>query len=77
MERSLMLPEWLSRISLPLACIDKVSSAGICPIFVKKFAAQSKTKIDDIIVDMIEEPAILLIVLFGFWVGGSWVMGYG
>ena len=37
--------------------------------FVKKIAARSKSKVDDIIIDMIEEPAILLIVLFGFWLG--------
>jgi MscS family membrane protein len=34
---------------------------------VKKVAAKSKSKIDDIIVDMVEEPSIVLLVLLGFW----------
>ncbi len=37
--------------------------------FVKKFAAKSKTRIDDIIVDMLEEPVILGLTIFGLWYG--------
>ena len=36
---------------------------------VKKLAQKSKTKLDDILLDMIDDPAILLIVIFGFWFG--------
>lgn len=36
---------------------------------VKKLTQKSKTKLDDILLDMIDDPAILLIVIFGFWIG--------
>ncbi len=36
---------------------------------VKKLAQKSKTKLDDILLDMVDDPAILLIVIFGFWYG--------
>jgi len=34
---------------------------------VRKFTKASETKLDDIIVDLIEEPAVVIITLFGFW----------
>ena len=34
---------------------------------IKKLTAKTKTKLDDIIVDQIEEPALLAIILFGIW----------
>ncbi|MBT5021737.1 mechanosensitive ion channel [Candidatus Woesearchaeota archaeon] len=34
---------------------------------VKKFASKTKTKLDDIIVDMIEEPIVFALTLFGIW----------
>lgn len=36
---------------------------------VKKLTSKTKTKIDDIIVDMIEEPIVLAITIFGLWYG--------
>ncbi len=36
---------------------------------VKKITAKTKTKIDDIIVDMIEEPIVLALTILGFWYG--------
>ncbi|MCB9361712.1 MAG: mechanosensitive ion channel family protein [Flavobacteriales bacterium] len=36
---------------------------------VKKITSKTKTKIDDIIVDMIEEPIVLAITIFGLWYG--------
>ena len=36
---------------------------------VKKITAKTKTKIDDIIVDMIEEPIILALAIIGMWYG--------
>ena len=38
---------------------------------VKKFTAKTKTKLDDILVDMIEEPIVMAIALVGFWMGLS------
>ena len=36
---------------------------------VKKLTAKTKTKIDDIIVDMIEEPVVLALTIAGLWYG--------
>ena len=35
--------------------------------FVKRLASKTKSKLDDILVDMLEEPAMLAIILGGFW----------
>ncbi len=34
---------------------------------VKKLSAKSKTRIDDLIVDMLEEPLIYIVALGGIW----------
>ena len=34
---------------------------------VKTITAKTKSKLDDIIVDMVEEPVMLAIILAGFW----------
>jgi len=36
---------------------------------VKKLTAKTKTKVDDIIVDMVEEPVVLAITIAGLWYG--------
>jgi len=36
---------------------------------VKKITSKTKTKIDDIIIDMIEEPIVLAITILGLWIG--------
>lgn len=36
---------------------------------VKKIASKSKTKLDDLIVDMLEEPLVFALILFGIWYG--------
>ena len=36
---------------------------------VKKLTEKTKTKIDDIIIDMIEEPIVLALTIFGLWYG--------
>ena len=36
---------------------------------VRRLTAKTKTRLDDIIVDMIEEPTILVVSLFGIWYG--------
>lgn len=35
--------------------------------FIRLFTSKTKTKLDDIIVDMIEEPAVFLVVVMGIW----------
>ncbi len=40
---------------------------------VKRVTAKTKSKLDDIIVDMIEEPIVMAIVLGGFWYGVSYL----
>ncbi len=37
--------------------------------FLKKITAKSKSKLDDIILDMIEEPVVLALAIAGIWVG--------
>ena len=36
---------------------------------VRRLTAKTKTRLDDIIVDMIEGPTIFVVALFGFWYG--------
>jgi MscS family membrane protein len=38
---------------------------------VKKLTAKTKTKLDDIIIDMIEEPIVFIVTVSGAWVGLS------
>lgn len=38
---------------------------------VKKLTAKTKTKLDDIIIDMIEEPIVFIITVSGAWIGLS------
>ncbi len=38
---------------------------------VKKFTAKTKTKLDDLIIDMIEEPIVFIITVSGAWIGLS------
>lgn len=37
--------------------------------FVKRATKKSKTKLDDILVDMLEEPLVFAVVIAGFWFG--------
>lgn len=36
---------------------------------IKKFTKKTKTKIDDILIDMLEEPVVLGMTIFGLWYG--------
>jgi MscS family membrane protein len=36
---------------------------------VKKLTAKTKTRLDDLIVDMVEEPVVLIVTLWGAWLG--------
>ncbi len=59
---------WLLSLAIVIAAViaGKILFWFINKI-VKKIAAKSKSKVDDIIVDMVEEPSIVLLVLFGIW----------
>ncbi len=35
--------------------------------FIRLFTARTKTRMDDIIVDMVEEPAVFLVIVIGIW----------
>ena len=35
----------------------------------RKLTAKTKTRLDDIILDMIEEPIVVIVTVFGFWTG--------
>ena len=35
----------------------------------KRLTSKTKTKLDDILVDMIEEPAVFAVFVFGLWIG--------
>lgn len=37
--------------------------------FVSRITAKTKTKVDDLLVDMLEEPIMYAIVILGFWLG--------
>lgn len=37
--------------------------------FVSKVTAKTKTKVDDLLIDMLEEPIMYAIVILGFWLG--------
>ncbi|MCD4736381.1 MAG: hypothetical protein K8R53_10075, partial [Bacteroidales bacterium] len=59
-----------------IALLILVGSFGIAKIIywifgniIKKAAKKTKTKVDDIIVDMLEEPVVLGLTIFGLWYG--------
>lgn len=35
--------------------------------FIRLFTAKTKTRLDDIVVDMVEEPAVFMVVVMGIW----------
>ncbi|MFC1665469.1 mechanosensitive ion channel family protein [Pseudomonadota bacterium] len=35
----------------------------------RQLTKKSKTKLDDIIIDLVEEPAVVILILFGIWTG--------
>lgn len=64
------LSEWLLSIGIILGSIvlAKIVYWFIGKI-VKRLTAKTKTKLDDIIVDMIEEPIVFAIIIAGIWYG--------
>lgn len=62
--------DWL--IAFGIIFISVIAARLIYWLFsrvVRIFTAKSKTKLDDIIVDMLEEPAIYMVVVIGIWFG--------
>ena len=39
----------------------------VCKNIIKKFTKKTKTEIDDLLIDNIEEPFAFSIIIFGFW----------
>ena len=66
------LNEWLIALAYILGSV--VVARVLYKIFsnrVRKWTAETKTEIDDVIVDAVEEPISIAVVLFGFWLGYS------
>lgn len=64
------LQQWIISLLIVLAAI--IAGKIIYWIFgnvVKKLTAKTKTKLDDIIVDMIEEPIVFALTLLGIYIG--------
>jgi len=60
--------EWLTAMGIVLAVIvlGKILYR-ICSTVVRAFTTKTKTKLDDIIIDMIEEPIVAALILAGVW----------
>ncbi len=64
------LQEWF--IATAIIVLSVILAKIIYWIFsrvVRLFTAKTKTQLDDLIVDMIEEPSVFLIIVAGFWFG--------
>lgn len=67
------LDKWLISFAIILGCI--IAGKLLYWFFknvVKKLTEKTKGKLDDIIIDMIEEPIVFALVLGGIWYGASW-----
>ena len=64
------ITEWAISLSIILGSIiiGKIVF-WISNKFLKKITAKSKSKLDDIIIDMVEEPVVLAIAIAGIWIG--------
>lgn len=60
--------EWLTAMGIVLGAV--IVGRVLYRIFstvVRSFTAKTKTKLDDIIVDMVEEPIVAALIIAGFW----------
>ena len=60
--------EWLRALAIVVAAL--VVGKTVYWIFqnvARRLTAKTKTKLDDIILDMIEEPIVVIVTVFGFW----------
>ena len=62
--------EWLTAMGIILGVLilGKIVYR-ICSTIVRKITSKTKTKLDDIIIDMIEEPMVASIIIVGVWFG--------
>ncbi len=66
--------EWMiSLLIIAGAFIGAKILYWIFGVIVKKITGKTKSKLDDLIVDKIEEPIVLAFVLGGFWLGLSYL----
>jgi len=64
------LLQWVIAVAIVIAAflIGKILM-WISTKFVKRYTERSKTRIDDLFVDMVEEPLVFAITVFGVWLG--------
>ncbi len=62
--------EWLTALSIIVgALIVGKTVYWIFQNIARKLTAKTETKLDDIILDMIEEPIVVIVTVMGFWAG--------
>jgi len=49
------------------ALIPSKARYWVCGNIIKKLTAKTKTKLDDILIDMLEEPIVLIVTIVGVW----------
>lgn len=64
------LGEWLIAIAIVIGAflVGKILM-WTCGKFLKRMAKRTTTRIDDLFVDMVEEPLVFAITVFGIWLG--------
>ncbi len=64
------LLQWMIAVAIVIAAflIGKILM-WISGKFAKRYAERSKTRIDDIFIDMVEEPLVFALTVFGIWIG--------
>lgn len=70
------LKDWIISLAIILGCI--IVGKLLYWFFgnvIKKLTAKTKSKLDDIIIDMIEEPIVFALVLGGIWYGVEYQLG--
>lgn len=66
--------EWLIALLIVAASFSLAKIVyWIFSQIIKKITLKTKSKLDDIIIDMIEEPLVLAIVITGFWYGSEYL----
>jgi MscS family membrane protein len=62
--------EWLTAIGIGVGAIIAAKLLyWLIARVVKTTAQRTKTQLDDLLIDMLEEPVIFALVIFGFWYG--------
>ena len=62
------LQSWLFALSIiVLSVVFSKVIYWVTSKFIRMFTAKTKTRMDDIIIDMVEEPALFMVVVMGIW----------